>query len=407
MKIIHFCHRFWPCLGGSENYLLKLSEALIEAGHDVKVATTHASSVEALWRTGEETLSTEEEDYKGIKIKRFPIRYLPCHSYSRKILSYLPLSPALSNPNSPWVPKMEQFARETEDLFDVVHCTALPYDGVLFPALELSKRKGCPLICTPFIHLGIPGDNSLVRHYSSPQQINLLKQCQAIIVQTQTEANFLLDKNISKEKIHIIPQGLDEDETSGGRAERFRAKHNCRKWVIAHIAALCEDKGTLSVLEAYSQLPQKNECTLVLLGKATHEAKQQIQSMKAQEPEGIIHLERIPDKERNALLAAMDLLLLPSKTDTFGRVFLEAWSYRKPVIGAEAGGIVDVIDHEKNGLLVPFGDSSKLSQSIHHLFNSDELRTSMGQAGYEKLIQEYQWETIKSNLLNVLTQISI
>ncbi len=55
---------------------------------------------------------------------------------------------------------------------------------------------------------------------------------------------------------------------------------------------------------------------------------------------------------------------MPSRTDSFGIVFLEAWANGLPVVAADAGGVPEVVRHEQTGLLVPFGDLDRLSQSI-------------------------------------------
>ncbi|MFN8515884.1 MAG: glycosyltransferase [Chloroflexia bacterium] len=56
------------------------------------------------------------------------------------------------------------------------------------------------------------------------------------------------------------------------------------------------------------------------------------------------------------MLAAASIFALPSRTDSFGITFLEAWCNGVPVIGARAGSIPDVIDDGEDELLVPFGD---------------------------------------------------
>ena len=52
----------------------------------------------------------------------------------------------------------------------------------------------------------------------------------------------------------------------------------------------------------------------------------------------------LDEGEKHAILEASTMLLLPSHSDSFGIVILEAWAHGKPVIGARAGGIPGVID---------------------------------------------------------------
>ena len=55
---------------------------------------------------------------------------------------------------------------------------------------------------------------------------------------------------------------------------------------------------------------------------------------------------------------------MPSRTDSFGIVFLEAWANALPVVAADAGGVPEVVRHEETGLLVPFGDLNRLSAAL-------------------------------------------
>ena len=65
--------------------------------------------------------------------------------------------------------------------------------------------------------------------------------------------------------------------------------------------------------------------------------------------------------------AALDVFSMPSRTDSFGIVFLEAWANAKPVVAAAAGGVVEVVQHDHNGLLVPFGDPARLAEALGRL----------------------------------------
>jgi len=88
------------------------------------------------------------------------------------------------------------------------------------------------------------------------------------------------------------------------------------------------------------------------------------------------------------------MLVLPSRVDSFGLVFLEAWAYRKPVIGAAAGGIPEVISDGSDGFLVPFGDVKGLAHRIATLLDDKALARQMGEEGYRKVIRFYTWDAI-------------
>jgi glycosyltransferase involved in cell wall biosynthesis len=86
------------------------------------------------------------------------------------------------------------------------------------------------------------------------------------------------------------------------------------------------------------------------------------------------------------------MLALPSQVDTFGVVILEAWLHGKPVIGAHASGIPDLVHNEETGLLVPFDDIGNLSAAIRRLILEPGLAVQLGMAGRRRVLQDYTWD---------------
>jgi glycosyltransferase involved in cell wall biosynthesis len=100
------------------------------------------------------------------------------------------------------------------------------------------------------------------------------------------------------------------------------------------------------------------------------------------------------------------MLLLPSRTDSFGIVLLEAWGYGKPVIGARAGGIPGVIDNGRNGFLVEFGDVPGLTDAVRQLIEDPAHQAALGRAGLEKVNTVYQWEKVGDRVEAVYRRIA-
>lgn len=97
---------------------------------------------------------------------------------------------------------------------------------------------------------------------------------------------------------------------------------------------------------------------------------------------------------------ALDVLVHASiQPEPFGRVVLEGMALRKPVIGARGGGVPEIIQHGKTGLLYTPGSDAELADCLGRLVGDEELRRSMGEAGYQRLVSEF---SIDRNVL--LTQ---
>ena len=101
----------------------------------------------------------------------------------------------------------------------------------------------------------------------------------------------------------------------------------------------------------------------------------------------LLDLGYVSEEEKRDAFDACDLFVMPSRYDSFGIVYLEAWRCGKPVIGARVGAIPEVIEEGKDGLLVEFGDVDQLASAMLHLLNHPDLCREMGEAGRKKVIE--------------------
>jgi glycosyltransferase involved in cell wall biosynthesis len=83
------------------------------------------------------------------------------------------------------------------------------------------------------------------------------------------------------------------------------------------------------------------------------------------------------------ILAASDVLVLPSFREGAPRVITEAMASGLPVVATEIAGIPEQVDDGESGFLIPTGDARALAQRLEQLLGNDELREKMGEQGLE------------------------
>lgn len=88
---------------------------------------------------------------------------------------------------------------------------------------------------------------------------------------------------------------------------------------------------------------------------------------------GILHGENL-----SAAFASADIFVMPSESETLGFVVLESMASGVPVVGANAGGIPDIIDHSRTGFLFTPGCQEECGRHIERLLSDEQLRSSMG-----------------------------
>ena len=93
-----------------------------------------------------------------------------------------------------------------------------------------------------------------------------------------------------------------------------------------------------------------------------------------------------------------DVLINPSVSETFGMSLAEAMATGTPAIGTDIGGMPEVVEHGKTGLIVPPEDPTALAEAIAQLLSDESLRTRMGQAGIDRAAKIFSWQAIATSL---------
>ncbi|MEE8515545.1 MAG: glycosyltransferase [Alphaproteobacteria bacterium] len=86
--------------------------------------------------------------------------------------------------------------------------------------------------------------------------------------------------------------------------------------------------------------------------------------------------------DREAMLKAADICIMPSRYEPFGTVMVEAWAQKVPVITTSCAGPLEFIKHDKNGLLVPIDDVAALAQAIRRLMTDKEVFARLAEGGH-------------------------
>jgi glycosyltransferase involved in cell wall biosynthesis len=103
--------------------------------------------------------------------------------------------------------------------------------------------------------------------------------------------------------------------------------------------------------------------------------------------------------------AKADLLVLPSRMESFGLVLVEAMACGLPVVATRVGGIPEVVEDGVTGLLVPPNDPEALAEGINSLLEDPDRMKAMGARGRERAKEHFTWDTVAKRLVSLYTEV--
>lgn len=236
-----------------------------------------------------------------------------------------------------------------------------------------------------------------------------LKLCLATNKKVVTVSKGLLEQTCrlypsARKKLVFIPNGV---------AERFLAikrpdKADRPPIRLITIGSLIARKDIKTVIEAFAGLPDRHNCRLEIIGDGPERIK--LEKLAATRGvgnrvsmTGAVPADKIPDKMANS-----DIFILASQDEGRPNVVLEAMASGMPVIATRIDGILELIEHEKTGLIFDVGDVDSLRQTITRLIDNPGERARLGQAGRQSIIQNgLTWDNCANRYLDIYTQITL
>lgn len=231
----------------------------------------------------------------------------------------------------------------------------------------------------------------------------LNKRTNKIVAVSSPVANFLIDNDLARpDQVVVIPNAVDIDglmKTTKTKAINVGNK----SVVIGTIGNLNKQKGHEYLIEAMkSILIRYPQATCEILGEGDQRImlEEQIVSNKLEH-----HVTLFGQKKDTAkYLKNWDVFVLPSIAETFGIVILEAMASGLPVVASRTGGIIDIIENKRNGLLVKPRDSQGLATAILEIIDHPVEAAKFKRAGLQT-IKRFDWSNVIKEIEKVYTDV--
>jgi glycosyltransferase involved in cell wall biosynthesis len=162
--------------------------------------------------------------------------------------------------------------------------------------------------------------------------------------------------------------------------------------VIGHLANLSREKGTIDLVQAAQRRWDAGQpLHLLLAGPAMPNFRSFLGKLPGSHRRHLTLTGPLLEAEKPDFYAACAAFALPSYSDSFGLVLLEAWANAVPCVGYRCGGIAEVIKHDIDGLLAPAGNVGKLAEQLKSLLEDWALARRLGVAGRVKVLANHRW----------------
>lgn len=235
----------------------------------------------------------------------------------------------------------------------------------------------------------------------------------AIIAISEASKKIIVEQNpLLAGKITVVHNGIDikewqEQAKIESRNEYKRAVFGAlpNEKIILCVAELNKRKGQKYLIESAKILADSGMLNFKIVFVGDGPERKYYEKLSAPLGNKVLFLGR--KKEIAKLMTAADIFVLPSEREAFGLVLLEAGVAGLPIIASNVGGIPEIIDDGKTGILVPSESPQALAEAINKLLQNPELAANLAHASKSKVEMHFNAKTMAEKTAEVYDKILI
>jgi len=356
---------------GVGNRVYYLSRELAKKGHEVYVIT-------------------KQEEYVSNEVNAYYVQ-IPKHIFK---IPPVPL-PQVSIFNLLAYKKFEEIKHKIKpDLIDVQHVHVSPIVHMIKEKNNLVLTcHGTEIGRTLGLYGKVP--IGLMQSTSAIEKYTFSKLNRIIAVSTRVKREIIDYYNISREKILLIPNGIDISEFKNKQESNLNlhSKFNA-DYILINVGGYSKIKGIYEVIKALKYIRDLNWIFIVIGGGPRKDLILIKKFLKQYNLDNRVLLLGSLKKElvKNIVQEA-DVYLHPSLYESFGIAVLEAMALKKPIVAFRINSLKEIVNDA--GILVNVGDIFGLANAIRNLLEDSELRKNLALKAYERALK-YDWNNIAS-----------
>jgi N-acetyl-alpha-D-glucosaminyl L-malate synthase BshA len=342
----------YPTYGGSGAVATELGMALAQRGHEV-----HFITYKLPFRLQE---FLPRVHFHEVDVGKYPL------------FEYPPYDLALAV-------RMHDVVRDHH--LDVLHCHyAIPHATSAWITKEMLKREGRDVAVVTTLHgtdITIVGQDP---SFHSITKFSIERSDRLTAVSEYLREETLNAFGCAGCGIEVIPNFIDPAVYNRGRYDgSMRVQFDGTRKVLMHISNFRPVKRVRDIVQTYARVNKQVPSVLVMVGDGPDRQEAEHESRQLGVEASVLFLGKI--EQVAPLLASADLFLLPTNAESFGVSALEALASGTPVIGANVGGLPEVVQNGVTGMLCDVGDIDAMSKAAIDLLTHPDRWNAMSQAG--------------------------
>lgn len=239
---------------------------------------------------------------------------------------------------------------------------------------------------------------SYVAEAGESKVLNVLSKCDAIVVLSQKWVDYFKG-DLGLKNVFVINNIVEPAQLFD---ENLKPTKELK---LLFLGAICDNKGIFDLLDviATNKAEFIGRIKLYIGGNGEVERLLSVISQK-QLAEIVEYVGWVTGEDKNRLLKDCDIVMLPSYIEGLPITLLEAMAYAKPAITTNVGGIPEIIESSKNGVIITPGDKKALYEAIRLFMDNPQLIAEYGNDGLNR-VKDYYPQSVKNQLENLYKQL--
>ena len=201
----------------------------------------------------------------------------------------------------------------------------------------------------------------------------------------------LVKKGIAPEKIAVIPTPVDLEKFKAFEPEKVKQIKDdyFNKKIILYAGRLVKVKNLPLLLKAVAMIRNsKHNIILLIIGEGGEKAKLKRKVRRLEIEDVVVFISSAPQKDLVNYYHAADVFVLPSFSESLGKVLIEAGAAGCPVVSTETTGARDVVVEGRTGYLVPIGDENAMVEKILKVLRMEESERKEMAKNSQRILEE-------------------